>query len=160
MWQRIQTVFLALAVLSLIGSILMPIMIGVASDGHAYALYPLHMMQKQMTASGEVKIHTYFPYSLTALFVVAAITVAITEIRKFNNRMLQMKLGMLNSLLILAAMISAVAFLVMLEKAHDFVSIQNDFGLYLIFAALVFNWVALRFIKKDEKLVRDSDRLR
>ena len=113
-----------------------------------------------MTASGEVKIHTYFPYSLTALFVVAAITVAITEIRKFNNRMLQMKLGMLNSLLILAAMISAVAFLVMLEKAHDFVSIQNDFGLYLIFAALVFNWVALRFIKKDEKLVRDSDRLR
>ncbi len=160
MWQRVQTVFLGLAILSLIGSILMPIMIGVASDGNAYALYPLHMMQKSVAAGGETKVYTYFPYSLTAVFVVAALTICIMEIRKFENRMLQMKLGMLNSLILAGAMVCAVVFISMLKNAHEFVSIENDFGLYLLFAAVAFNWLALRFIKKDEKLVRDSDRLR
>ena len=160
MWQRIQTVFLGLAILSLIGSLLLPIMIGIEADGNMYALYPIHLMEKKMVAGVESKIYAYFPYSITAVFVIAALTICIMEVRRFDNRMLQMKLGMLNSLILAAAMVCAVVFINMIKGKHEFVNIQNDFGLYLLFAAVAFNWLALRFIRKDEKLVRNSDRLR
>jgi len=160
MWQRIQTVFLGLAILSLAGSIVLPIMIGVEADGDAFVLYPLHMMQKQINSPGETKIYSYFPYSLTAVFVVAALTICVMEIRRFDNRLLQMKLGMLNSLVLAGAMVCAVVFINMIKGAHEFVSMKNDLSLYLLFAAVAFNWLALRFIRRDEKLVRDSDRLR
>jgi len=160
MWQRVQTIFLGLAILSLVGSILLPIMIGVNADGSVYALYPIHLMEKKIVAGVEAKTYAYFPYSITAVFVVAALTICIMEIRRFDNRMLQMKLGMLNSLILAAAMVCAVIFINRIKSNHEFVSIQNDFGLYLLFAAVAFNWLALRFIRRDEKLVRDSDRLR
>ena len=37
---------------------------------------------------------------------------------------------------------------------------RHGFGLYLPGAAVIFNLIANRFIRKDEKLVRDSDRIR
>jgi ABC-type Fe3+-siderophore transport system permease subunit len=160
MWQRIQTVFLVLAILSLVGSILMPIMIGATADGTAYALYPIHLMKKQATDAGELKTHSYLPYAATAVFIGAALAICVMELRRFDNRVLQMKLGMLNSLILAGAMICAVVFVNMVKNEMAFVSLKNDWGLYLLFGAVAFNWLALRFIRRDEKLVRDSDRLR
>jgi hypothetical protein len=46
----------------------------------------------------------------------------------------------------------------MLNKQYPLA--QNGVAMYFVFAAVVCNWLAVRFIRRDEKLVKDSDRLR
>src|SRR6218665_1852153 len=122
MWQRIQTVFLGLAILSLAGSILFPILMGVTSDGGTYALYPLHLMHKFGGEAAASKVYSYFPYCITAVFIVASLTVCVVEIRRYDNRMLQMKLSLLNSLLLIGAMVCAVVFIYQIKDQFEFVS--------------------------------------
>lgn len=153
MWQRIQTVFLAIAVLSLVGSIFLPIW--EFQDGtKSHLLYALHYSIKD---NGTLT-PTYFPYSLTAILLVAAATVAVIEIRKFNDRMTQMKLGALNSLFMAGSIGSAVYFASSLVKQYP--GGEYGLGLWLPAVAVVCNLLANRFIRRDEKIVRDSERLR
>ncbi|MFM7487542.1 MAG: DUF4293 domain-containing protein [Cytophagales bacterium] len=154
MWQRKQTIFLGLAALSLILMIFFPIWRG-ENEAGAHALFPLHYSVK----SGETLATYYFPYSITAILAIAAATLCIIEIGKFENRMLQLKLGLLNSLLMAGTMASAVILAMQtMQGAH----VQGGYGyaLYMPAVAMVCNTVANRFIRKDEKLVRDSDRIR
>ncbi|HAC25585.1 MAG TPA: DUF4293 domain-containing protein, partial [Cytophagales bacterium] len=37
---------------------------------------------------------------------------------------------------------------------------KNGISLWVIFGAVAFNWLAIRFIRRDERVVRDSDRIR
>jgi glucan phosphoethanolaminetransferase (alkaline phosphatase superfamily) len=154
MWQRKQTIFLGIAALSLILMIFFPIWRGEADDG-LHSLFPLHYTVKKQDA-----LHTlYFPYSVTAILAIAAATICIIEIGKFENRMLQLKLGLLNSLLMAGTMAAAV-FLAM--QTIKVAQVQGAYGyaLYMPVVAMLCNTIANRFIRKDEKLVRDSDRLR
>lgn len=102
--------------------------------------------------------YTYFPYVLTAILAVASITLAAIEIRKFNDRLLQLKLGALNSLFMAGMVISAVYFASQLTEKHE--GGQFGLGLYLPALAVICNFLANRFIRRDERSVRDSDRLR
>jgi glucan phosphoethanolaminetransferase (alkaline phosphatase superfamily) len=154
MWQRIQTVFLVIAIISLLVSIFLPIWVYQDSAGQSHQLYALHYTIKQ----GETATPQYFPYSLTAILAVAAITIAFIEIRQFKNRLLQMKLGALNSLFMAGTIASAVIFSNQFTKA--FQGGTYGLGLWLPGIAVVCNLLANRFIRRDEKLVRDSDRLR
>ena len=90
--------------------------------------------------------------------MVAAITIAAIEIKSFKNRMLQMKLGALNSIFMAASIGSAVYFSSELLKTLQ--GGQYGLGLWLPGAAVICNLLANFFIRKDERLVRDSDRLR
>ena len=155
MWQRIQSVFLGLAILSLILGLLSPVWSG-AGEGIEYRLYPIYFMAKE---NGQITISQYFPFSITAMLMVAAVTIAITEFRRYDNRFLQVKLGTLNSLILAGVMICDVLFSNQMAKAYP-VPWKYDFSLWLTFAAVAFNWLAIRFIRRDEKLVRDSDRIR
>ncbi|MFZ2905851.1 MAG: DUF4293 domain-containing protein [Cyclobacteriaceae bacterium] len=150
MWQRIQTVFLGITIVALIISLVMPVWQGQA-EGIVITLTPFYLLEKGQ--------YTYYPYALTAVLVVAAATISIIEIRRFDNRMLQMKLGLLNTLLLLGSMISIVVFTVQLSKVYP-AAAKNGLGMFLIFGAVLCNWLALRFIRRDERLVRDSERLR
>jgi hypothetical protein len=105
-----------------------------------------------------VQSATYFPYTLTAVFAIASMTVAFIEMGKFKNRMLQMKLGALNSLFLVATIGCAVYFASDLMKT--FQGGDYGLGLWLPGVAVLANLLANRFIRKDEKLVRDSERLR
>ena len=155
MWQRIQSVFLGLAILSLILGLLSPVWRG-AGEGIEYRLYPIYFMAKQ---NGQITISQYFPFCITAMLMVAAVTIAITEFRRYDNRFLQVKLGTLNSLILAGVMICDVLFSNQMAKAYS-IPWKYDFSLYLTFAAVAFNWLAIRFIRRDEKMVRDSDRIR
>ncbi|HCM76956.1 MAG TPA: hypothetical protein DIS90_11275 [Cytophagales bacterium] len=154
MWQRKQTVFLVIVGACMAFSIFFPIWRSHA-DGLEKALFPLHYS----VTEGEVKTTVYFPYSLTAIFAIAAATLAFFSIGKFHNRLLQIKLGALNSLIMAGSIGSAVYFATDLIKTNQEGG-EYGFALYLPIAAMISNMVANRFIKKDEKLVRDSDRLR
>ena len=155
MWQRIQSVFLGLTILSLILGLLFPVWIG-GQEGIEYRLYPIYFMIKKQ---GQITTSQYFPFCVIAMLMVAAVTIAITEFRRYDNRFLQVKLGTLNALILAAVMICDVFFSNQMAKAYP-IPWRFDFSLYLTFAAVAFNWLAIRFIRRDEKLVRDSDRLR
>lgn len=157
MWQRIQTVFLAIAVLSLIASIFLPIWM--MHEGETQqVLFALYHGTKSPGESGQMTVQNYIPYCLTAILLVASITIAIIEITKFKDRILQIKLGTLNALLLAGGLGSAVYFATEMVKTHN--GGQYGFGLWLPGVAVICNWLAMRFIRRDEKLVRDSDRLR
>ena len=95
MWQRKQTIFLAIAAASLILMIFFPVW-QVKTESSSVTLYPLYLKSMQ----GEARTDTYFPYSIIAILAIAAATLAIFEIGKFENRLLQIKIGAVNSLLI------------------------------------------------------------
>ena len=154
MWQRIQTVFLALAIISLIAAIFLPIWVFQDASGKSHQLYALHYTIIENGA----RTTTYFPYSITAILLIAAATLAFMEIRKFKDRITQIKLGALNSLFIAIAMCAGVYFGTTMIKT--FQGGKYGLGLWLPAVAVVCNWAAIRFIKRDEKMVRDSDRLR
>jgi hypothetical protein len=154
MWQRIQTVFLVIAIISLIVTIFLPIWVYQDSAGQTHQLYPLHYTIKQ----GDTANTQYFPYCLTAILAVAAATIAFIEIGKYRNRVLQMKLGALNSLFMAGTLASAVFLSQPLIKS--FQGGQYGLGLWVPGIAVVCNLLANRFIRRDEKIVRDSDRLR
>jgi hypothetical protein len=103
------------------------------------------------------KTTLYLPYSISAILLVASATVAIVQIRSFTNRMLQIKLGALNSLFLAGSLGSLVYFGTTLVGTYGGV---YGIGMWLPAVAVVCNWLAIRFIKRDERLVRDSDRLR
>lgn len=154
MWQRKQTVFLAIVGICMVLSIFFPIWHS-AADGVEKSLFPLHYT----TTQEGVKNTIYFPYSLTAICAVAAATIAFFEIGKFKNRMLQIKLGALNSLFMAGNIGSAVYFATTLIKNNQQAG-EYGMALFLPVAAMLSNMIANRFIRRDEKLVRDSDRIR
>lgn len=153
MWQRIQTVFLILVVASMAVSLFLPIW-KLVEDTRELQLYPLHFT----TIENDVRSTVYFPYSITAILMIAAATIAIMEIRRYDNRMTQVKMGTLNSLILAGVMISVVVFYNSVSKQYG----PGRFGLsiWVPFVGVFFNWLAIRFIRRDEKLVRDSDRIR
>lgn len=156
MWQRIQTVFLALVVISTVVSVFLPIWVfNDPASGVQHQLYPLHYTQLQQGSRNTV----YFPYSITAMLLIAAATVAVSTIRKYDNRFTQIKLGMLNTLLTAGVMISIVVFVSDLTKNYPN-GWRYGLPFYLAFVSVVCNWLAIRFIRRDEKIVRDSERIR
>ena len=155
MWQRIQTVFLVLAIISLVAAILFPIWAHEAL-GQTHKLFALHYSITGQ--SGEMISTDYIPYCTTAILAVAAITISIIEIGKFRNRVLQMKLGALNSLFLAGTIASA--FIFSNELATEFQGGRLGLGLWLPGIAVLCNLLANFFIRRDERLVRDSNRLR
>lgn len=154
MWQRIQSVFLALAIICLAASIFFPIWLYNDALGQSHQLFHLHYTVMENAVNNT----QYFPYSITGILTIAALTIAVIEIGKFKNRVLQMKLGALNSLFMAGAILSAVIFSNQLIKT--FQAGGYGLGLWLPGGAVLFNLLANRFIRRDEKIVRDSDRLR
>jgi len=100
----------------------------------------------------------YFPYSTTAILAIAAATLAFIEVGKYKKRVLQMKLGALNSLFMAGSIVCAVIFSNQLLKTYE--GGMYGLGLWLPGVAVICNLLANRFIRRDERLVRDSQRLR
>lgn len=150
MWQRIQTVFLVITILSLLVALVQPIW-QVQEGESMIVLTPFYLLKSAQ--------YIYWPYSITAVLAVAGITLAIIEIRRYDNRQTQIKLGALNSLILACVMISAVWFTSELSSEHT-TDFRYGIGLYLTFVAVIANWLAVRFIRRDERIIKDSERLR
>jgi hypothetical protein len=154
MWQRIQTLFLIIAIISLVGSIFYPIWSYQDGQGQTHKLFALHYSVVENAQT----ITQYFPYAITAILAIASATISFIELRKFKNRVLQMKLGALNSLFMAGSIASAVIFSNQLVKAFN--GGQYGLGLWLPGVAVICNLIANQFIRRDERIVRDSNRLR
>ena len=160
MLQRIQTVFLLLVIASMVSFIFIPQWTKYdVNTGETHQMQALYYMV--ISAEGQEPVYQYAPFSLAGILAVAAVTIAFLAMFKFKNRVLQLRLGLLNSLFIVATLGMVAWFWYSMSRdvlPHAPVSL--GFGLGLPAIAMVFNRLALRFIKKDEELVRSVDRIR
>lgn len=132
-----------------------PIWVYKSGDGIRYELYALHYS----VVDGATKTTAYFPYSITAVLMVAAASIGVQTIRRYDNRLTQMKLCALNTFILMAVMGSAIYFSFQLNEQFNYIGLSR-LALWIIFGGVACNWIAMRFIRRDEKLVKDSDRLR
>ncbi len=154
MIQRIQTVFLFLAIIALVLFNIFPYW--QVAAGEEGARMQLMSYGFATTVQGETTVD-YGLYALVAGLSGVAIIIALVEIFTYKNRLTQMKLAIANSFLMTATLVLMTYFVVGLQEEY-----QGDFGLGIfVFAlAMLLNILARRFIQKDEKLVRSVDRLR
>jgi hypothetical protein len=160
MIQRIQTVFLLLVGISMALFLIFPSWMLVHPEtGEMYKLYSVFMLHQPEGAGTQEYI--FYPYSISGGLAVISMVVAFTEIFKYKNRLTQIKLGLLNSILMVASLLVLV-FLSYFDQMKLLPGIQGVYqpGLFMPAAALIFNSLANRFIRKDEKLVRSVDRIR
>jgi hypothetical protein len=130
------------------------------SEGTIYRLYSLFLYSGP-SENPESGAWTFWPYLVSGAFAFLAIIVALIETFSYKNRMTQIKMGALNSLLLAGAMISIVWFVTQGQQEWIQSNPGNySVGIILPTISLIFNLIANRFIRKDEKLVRSMDRIR
>ena len=96
-----------------------------------------------------------------AILASLSVVVALYSLFRYDNRLTQIKLAALNSLLIGG---SLVACILLIYEGQEMLPTGAEgsylAGFYMPAAALLFNMLANRFIRKDEALVRSADRFR
>jgi hypothetical protein len=155
MIQRIQTVYLLLASLCLI----LTMFFGYASYSLGednVILFNLFGVTERAEA-----MELWFPYKIIVPLISA---LCIYSLTKYKKRQIQLFIGKMLYLLILLLLvfifIDVFGIRSELEDSNDVVHVAYGAGLYLSVVALPLVFLANRAIKKDEKLVRDTDRLR
>lgn len=158
MLQRIQTVFLLLVALLMGATLILPLWVYDPQDADIRFILNAFYFQ-EFNESANLDEVVYFPFSIVACLALSSFVVTIIEISKFKNRLLQMKLGALNSLLMAGTIGCAVYFATDLMTAKQ---VQGSYGigLFMPAIAMICNVIANRFIRKDERLVRSVDRIR
>lgn len=153
MIQRPQSIFLLVMIITLLTATIVPIW----TQAGAYHLSAWQL--QQVSDTGEL-LHR-MPYALLGVCCWLAAIIALYELFRYDNRGLQLKLGTLNNLLVLAMLIS-ILYLTRQKAALLLVSAPGKYqaGFFLLIIALASNLLANHFIKKDEKLVRSADRMR
>lgn len=157
MIQRIQTIFLFLIAVAMGVALANPLWekAGTTSPEMAH-LNALQYSQQQ----GLTTFVTPMWY-LGLLLALVALS-SLYALFQYRNRLTQTALCAVNALMLTAIMGIVLYRTLYAGKEYGNPADQGEFllGFYAIIAALVFNALANRFIRRDEKLVRGSDRLR
>ncbi len=148
MIQRIQSIWLLLAALSILFLLLIPT-VGASSSNGYYVLYGSGL---KLTNSDVQSTNI----ALLASTVLAGL-ISLVNIFNFQNRKLQIRIASLNIVLILALSF----WLSQIVKGIDGLKeLDIEPGIFLPLIAIIFTLLAIRGIRKDEKLIRSADRLR
>ncbi len=158
MIQRIQSLFLLIVVVSILASMFMPVWEKENKESKEKTTLTLLKMEYQKDGKVQNTQATYYLLILAGLVVFSA----TYSIFRFDSRLMQMKIGLFNSLILSVLLVLSV-YLVSYYGETSFGSSKNGdygFGFFLCIVAIVSNLAANRFIRKDEKLVRSADRMR
>lgn len=146
MIQRIQSIFIFLAGAAILSLFAIPFATSSTPDNAIFA----------------DKMYNIFDNPILLVLTTLAGLVALINIFMFKNRPLQLKLDYL--VITLSILVPLVAFLLMFKSGSETnttIEIQeNYFGLGMPILAIIFSFLANKFIKKDTKLVKSMDRLR
>lgn len=96
----------------------------------------------------------YAPMVLNALILI----IGIATIFLFKNRKLQFKLA--NLLVLFNMFLIGLFFLLTYINGNVNGTVSFEFGAFLPIIGAIFAFLAAHFIKKDEQLVRNADRIR
>ena len=153
MLQRIQTVYLFVALVLTIICLCMPVAtFHMAELGHYVVMTNLWEATSEGTRS----------LSVWPMFAVLLLTCPITifAIFLYKKRMLQAKLCVVNILLILVWMALCVYFVYINQAKAEYCHLEMAITAVLPAISLILYFLARRGIIKDEKLVRAADRIR
>ncbi|MBC8112338.1 MAG: DUF4293 domain-containing protein [Verrucomicrobia bacterium] len=158
MIQRIQSVFLLLVAGLLLASLFLPFW----TKNNPNIDEKAHLTAWNLSRTTENKPISTESTIYIGLLAIAAGGLAIFEIFQYKKRRFQTVLGAVNSFVI-AGVIGSVLY-VSTQKGEILFSpsVMGSYaiGYYLAWGAFVFNILSNRFIRRDELLVRSSDRLR
>lgn len=159
MIQRIQSVFLLIMALSMSVMLFVPIWVKGNPDTEEMVILTAFNLTQTKGLVQDVVAQGSSIY--IALLVILSIGVSVFSIFQFKNRLLQMKLGALNSLFGMGAVLTSLYFTNQgAELLDPQIAGEYKLGFFVPIIALVFNSLANRFIKRDEKLVQSANRMR
>jgi glucan phosphoethanolaminetransferase (alkaline phosphatase superfamily) len=160
MIQRVQTIFLFLVVICMgvtIGSTLW--VQNQTGSGTADSWELTAFVLNNLDSTGEV-IQSSSKWYIATLASFAGL-LALISIFQYKNRNRQMMFNMINSLIMVGLVVAVFLTTNGINSAINAVeSGSYQLGFWVILAAMVFNMLANRFIRKDEALVRSVDRIR
>lgn len=165
MLQRLQTIFMFIAAVAMLVILFFPFYKKVDSISNdttsEYVIVNSYYANYERSTDGNVEI---LGQQSTVLISVGAILAAIVmffSIFQYKKRMNQVKLNALFSLIAAATLGGMAYYTTKANQLFDPMLPGNYLmAFYLPVVAMLNNFLANRFIRKDEKLVRDSDRLR
>lgn len=152
MIQRIQSVYLLLATILLVAALCLPVGEFIGADGvTAHVFKPLGVTLADGTF-----------HSTWGLFGILLLSAVITlgTIFLFRNRMLQVRMTIFASLLLVGFYIAFLVFMFALKKDLEASSFQLGWGLCLPAVSIILNYLSFRAIYRDELMVKAADRLR
>lgn len=145
MIQRIQSIFLFLAGACLGGTFALPF-----ADSSA-------PVEDTVFADSLFSVFDSIP--LMVGFGLAAL-LAVIAIFLFNNRKLQKNVASLSAILTIGSVSFAIGRYMQQAEQLTGVTIDDEPGIFLPAVGAIFAILAVRYINKDERLVRSADRLR
>jgi len=161
MIQRIQTIFLILFIGSLISSFFFPVWQKIEfkeSNEKVATIVTGYISSSVYEENNEAIV--YYNFYESSILILCCI-MAIYSILSFKNRLTQIKIGTFNSFftsLIIFNFLYDIFYNKLYININDKISFL--FSFYLIFLAIFFNFLSNRFIRKDELLINESNRIR
>ena len=157
MIQRIQTIFLALVVILGVAASFLPIL-----EFTGYEATYIMDLYKTVVIDD---VTTILNKNMGIGVLQGTIQlIALATIFLFKKRQLQIKLGKLNILLIATQIAVIVLYSDVAKEATGVdlneIVVSVQMGAAIPVLSLIFTYLAVHFIKKDDKLVRAADRLR
>ena len=149
MIQRIQSVYLLVVTILMIVCMCSPVGSIIASTNEISEFGNLCITMPDGTKD-------YAPWALFVILLIVAI-LSFGTIFLFKKRMLQIRLTIFSSVVLIGYYMALIAYIFML--AED-TSITPSWIICLPFIGIILNWLAIRGIGADEALVKAYDRLR
>ena len=162
MIQRIQSILLLLSAIAMGLMLFFPLWQKVSIDPPEEArLDAFHLSYDVLSpATGSKQSILKNTFYIALLGSLSAV-ISLYSIFQYKNRLRQIQLGSLNSLLIGMTLGLSTYFVLKAETLLEPTRQGNYLlGFYLPLASLLFNFTANRFIRKDEKLIKSMDRIR
>ena len=149
MIQRIQSVYLLVVTILMVICMCSPVGSIIASTNEISEFGNLCITLPDGTKD-------YAPWALFAILLVVA-ALSFGTIFLFKKRMLQIRLTIFSSVMLIGYYLALVAYIFMLAEETIF---SASWTICLPFAGIILNWLAIRGIGADEALVKAYDRLR
>lgn len=159
--QRPQSFFLLIVIISLIAATIVPIWNKQEEERISPELkktYVIDARSLREISYGKSVYTNQFLYAFISLIMVG---IATYELFRYDNRVMQIKLGALNTL-VMIMFLSWILWFTTQQEEHSPLEVPGKYqqGFLLLVVALASNLLASHCIKKDEKLVRSSERMR
>ena len=162
MLQRIQSLFLLVVAIVMVSILFLPMWNKVDVNAQEVVeLNAFELVYSSFDESGEfTPMATVDTYWISVMAILAA-AVALISIFSYKNRLRQMQLNTLNSLLMGGCLGFVYYYSTKGDQMLNPETVGNfQIGFYIIAVGLLFNSLGNRFIRKDERLVRSADRIR
>lgn len=155
MIQRVQSIWLFLASLSLVLMLFLPLVIKEANSVEN-SIYTSGLFQKSAGQSGSgIKAEAFLPLLITNI---AVAVICLVNIFNFRKRSLQKRMAVVSIVIIIAFGFWCSIYAKKLPGGID--GAAFGFGAYLPALAILFCILAIFGINKDERLIRSAERLR